>query len=267
MNRVSEVRTVEDAGMVLNLKGRRAMVTGGGRGIGRGIALALGRAGSDVAISYRRDEAAAARVVSELQALGRRAVAVRGDVADATEAPEAVRSAAEALGGLDIFVNNAGILKRTGFLDIPYAEWQAIIQTNLTGFFLCGQAAARLMVAQGRGGSIVNVSSVAALAPTPNCTHYNASKAGISMLTKQMALELAPYGIRVNEVNPGLIETDLNRNDIARPEFRDGRMARIPLKRIGTPEDVAGAVVFLVSDAASLITGVGIVIDGGNRVS
>lgn len=254
-------------GLVLNLNGRRAMVTGGGRGIGRAIALALATAGCDVVISFLRDESAAGRTVSELQATGRCAGAVRGDVADPVQGPEAVASAASILGGLDIHVNNAGILRRTPFLEIPYGEWQSIIQTNLTGFFLCGQAAARIMVDQGMGGAIVNVSSVAGLGPAPNCTHYAASKAGVTMLTKQMALELAPHGIRVNEVNPGLIETDLNRADIARQEFREERLARIPLKRIGRPEDVAGAVVFLASDAASLITGHGIVIDGGNRVS
>lgn len=249
-----------------DLTGRRALVTGGGRGIGRAVSLALGRAGADVAVNYLRHSDAAQEVVAELAGMGRRATAVAADVAMPEEASRLVAAAADFLGGLDIMVCNAGILRRTAALDISYDEWRMILDTNLGGTFLCAQAAGRLMARSG-GGVIINVSSGGGLAPTRNLAHYCVSKAGVSMLTKSLALELAPHNIRVNEINPGLIETDLNRSDIANPDFLQPRMARIPLARVGRPEDVAGAVVFLASDAASLITGHGIVIDGGSRIS
>jgi NAD(P)-dependent dehydrogenase (short-subunit alcohol dehydrogenase family) len=178
-----------------------------------------------------------------------------------------VGAAVDALGGVDLLVNNAGILKRTPFLDIDEAEWDAILDVNLKGYFLVGQAVARHMIQVGGPGTIVNVSSAGQLVAAPNLTHYCVAKAGVEMLTKQMALELAPHRIRVNAVCPGLIETDLNRRDIANAEFRERRLARIPLKEIGTPADVAGAVVFLASnEEARLVTGASIFIDGGQTI-
>jgi len=251
----------------LDLAGRKSLVTGGGRGIGKAIALALAGAGSDVVVGYRQRADAASEVVDLVRSMGRRGKALQADVTRPEEAAALPARAAEALGGLNVVVCNAGIIRRTPFLEIPYEEWREVLATNLDGVFLVGQAAARVMVESGTRGAIVNVSSVAGLAPQLNSGHYSVSKAGVSMLTKQMALELAPMGIRVNEVNPGLIETDLNRADLARKEFREVRLSRIPLGIIGRPEDVAGAVVFLASDRAAMITGHGILIDGGNRVS
>jgi len=248
------------------LTGKRALVTGGSRGIGRAISLALGAAGADVAVNYRRDTEAAQAVVDQLAAMGRSAYRIQADVSMPAEARRVVADAAAQLGGLDIVVCNAGILQRQPVLEIEPADWDRILATNLGGVFWTAQAAGRYMAAHD-GGAIINMSSGGALAPTRNLCHYCVAKAGVSMITKSLALELAPYKVRVNELNPGLIETDLNRADIARPEFLDARMSRIPLGLVGTPEDVAGAVVFLASPAARLITGHGIVIDGGARIS
>ena len=221
----------------MRLEGRRALVTGGSRGIGRAIALGLAREGADVAVNYRRSHADAESAVREIERMGRRAVALQGSTDSALNVERFVAGAHDFLGGIDILVNNAGILKRTPLLDIGEEEWDAILDVNLKGYFLVGQAVARRMVEAGTPGAIVNVSSAGQTAAGPNLTHYCVSKAGVGMLTKQMALELAPHGIRVNAVAPGLIETDLNRADIARDEFREGRLARIPLGVIGTPED------------------------------
>jgi glucose 1-dehydrogenase len=170
-------------------------------------------------------------------------------------------------GKIDILVNNAGVLTRTPFLQLSEADWDWIMDVDLKGYFLVGQAVARHMVSEKIRGNIVNISSNNQERVAPNVAHYNVAKAGVAMLTKSMALELAPYGIRVNNVAPGLTETDINRKDIANPEWREGRMARIPLKIIATPEDVTGAVLFLASEDAKLSTGTTIWTDAGGMVS
>ncbi len=251
----------------MRLAGRRALVTGGSRSIGRAIAIGLAREGADVAVNYRSDREAAERTAAEIRALGRRAVVVRGDTSAKADVNRFVGEAIAALGGIDLLVNNAGVLVRTPFLEIDEREWDWILDTNLKGYFLVGQAVARHMVERKIEGAIVNTSSAGQEVAAPNLTHYCVSKAGIGMLTKQMALELAPYRIRVNAICPGLIETDLNRKDIADPEFRARRLARIPLKAIGVPEDVVGAVVFLASsEEARLVTGASLFIDGGQTI-
>ena len=252
----------------MRLEGRRALVTGGSRGIGRAIAVGLAREGADVAVNYRSSRADADAAVRDIEGLGRRAVAVRGSTGSRSDVERFVAEADDFLGGIDILVNNAGILKRTAFLDIGEDEWDAILNVNLKGYFLVGQAVARRMAQAGTPGTIVNVSSAGQAVAGPNLTHYCVSKAGVAMLTKQMALELAPHGIRVNAVAPGLIETDMNRSDIAQDDFREGRLARIPLGLIGTPHDVAGAVAFLASnDEARLVTGASLFIDAGQTIS
>ena len=251
----------------MRLEGKRALVTGGSRGIGRAIALGLAREGADVAVNYRRSSVDAAGAVREIVAMRRRAVAVQGSTDSPADIERFVGEAYDFLGGLDILVNNAGILKRTAFLEISEAEWDAILNVNLKGYFLVGQAVGRRMVEDGTTGAIVNVSSAGQAAAGPNLTHYCVSKAGVGMLTRQMALELAPHRIRVNAVAPGLIETDMNRADIAQEEFREGRLARIPLREIGAPGDVVGAVVFLASnDEARLVTGASLFVDAGQMV-
>lgn len=251
----------------MRLEGKRALVTGGSRGIGRAIALGLAREGADVAVNYRRSRGDAERAVREIGQMGRRSVAVQGSTDSRADVERFVAEAHDGLGGLDILVNNAGILKRTPFLDISEDEWDAILDVNLKGCFLVGQAVARRMVAAGTPGAIVNMSSAGQAVAGPNLAHYCVSKAGVAMLTKEMALELAPHNIRVNAVAPGLIETDINRADIAQDAFREGRLARIPLGLIGAPDDVAGAVVFLASnDEARLMTGASVFVDGGQTI-
>ena len=251
----------------MRLEGKRALVTGGSRSIGRGIALGLARAGADVAVNYRQSREDAASAVREIEEMGRRAVAVRGSTDSRSDVNCFVGAAHDFLGGLDILVNNAGILKRTPFLEIDEEEWDDIQSVNLKGYFLVGQAVGRRMVEDRAAGAIVNVSSAGQAVAAPNLTHYCVSKAGIEMLTKQMALELAPHGIRVNAIAPGLIETDLNRADIAQEEFRERRLARIPLRLIGKPDDLVGAVAYLASnDEARLVTGASLFIDAGQTI-
>jgi NAD(P)-dependent dehydrogenase (short-subunit alcohol dehydrogenase family) len=251
----------------MRLQDQRALVTGGSRSIGRAIALGLARAGADVVVNYRRDRSAAEHTAAEIRALGRRAAVVQGDTAVAADVDRLVAEAVEALGQIDLLVNNAGVLKRTPVLEIAESEWDFILDTNLKGYFLVSQAVARHMVARRIPGAIVNTSSAGQAVAAPNLTHYCVAKAGIEMLTKQLALELAPHGIRVNAICPGLIETDLNRKDIADPAFRERRLARIPLREIGQPDDVVGAVIFLASATeARLVTGASLFIDGGQTI-
>lgn len=251
----------------MKLAGKVALVTGGGRGNGRAIALGLAREGADVAIGYASHEAAARAVVGEIQALGRRAIGVPGDVAAPGTAARLVAETVAAFGRIDVLVNNAGVLRRTPFLEIAEEEWDRILDINLKGVFLIGQAVARQMVAQGGGGKIINISSLNQFNAGLNVAHYSVSKAGVGMLTKAMALELAPHDIRVNAIAPGLIETDMNRQDIARDDFREGRLARIPLKLIGRPDDLVAIATLLASDDARLITGATFNVDGGAGIS
>ncbi len=251
----------------MRLEGQRVLVTGGSRSIGRGIALGLAREGADVAVNFRSSSQDAESAVGEIEGAGRRGVAVQGSTDSGSDVERFVGEAHDYLGGIDILVNNAGILKRTALLDISEEEWDSILDVNLKGYFLVGQAVARRMVADGTRGAIVNVSSAGQAVAAPNLTHYCVAKAGVDMLTKQMALELAPHKIRVNSIAPGLIETDLNRADIAREDFRERRLARIPLKEIGVPEDLVGAVVFLASNQeARLVTGASVFIDAGQTI-
>ena len=253
--------------MSMRLEGRRALVTGGSRSIGRGIALGLGREGADVVVNFKTDRDAAEEVVGSLKELGRRATAVQGSTDSRKDVNRLVTEADDFLGGIDVLVNNAGVLKRTPFLEISQEEWDWILETNLRGYFFVGQAVARRMIDREIEGAFINVSSAGQAVAAPELTHYCVAKAGIEMLTKQMALELAPHRIRVNAIAPGLIETDLNRSDIQDPAFRERRLARIPLKEIGVPEDVVGAVVFLASnEEARLVTGASVFIDAGQTI-
>jgi NAD(P)-dependent dehydrogenase (short-subunit alcohol dehydrogenase family) len=252
--------------LTVDLKGRRAIVTGGGRGIGRAIVLGLARNGADVAVVYRQGAEAAEATAAEARAFGVRALALQADTSDGASVRAVVERAISELGGVEILVNNAGVLSRVPFLEMPEAEWRRVLGTNLDGPFLMGQAVAQHMVAAGVRGAIVNITSVNQTTVAPNVAHYVVSKAGAHALTRQMAFELAPYGIRVNSVAPGLTETDINRKDLADPAFREMRLGRIPMHSMADPDDHANAVLFLVSDASKYVTGEFISADGGSTL-
>lgn len=245
------------------LAGRAALVTGASSGIGRAIAVELARQGADVCVNYHSGPDRAEAVAGEIAALGRRAFAHRAPVQDAAAVRAMVAATVERLGRLDICVNNAGISRGGAFLDLTEDDWDLVLDVNLKGAFLCAQAAARRMVDQGQGGRIINISSIHEELAAPQGTPYLCSKGGMRMLTKSLALELAPHGITVVGVGPGAIATPLNRHTLEDPE----RMARlnrwVPLGRIGQPEEVARLVAYLASDAAAYITATTFFIDGG----
>lgn len=251
------------------LQGKRAIVTGGSRGIGRGIALDFAREGADVAINHFAgsdtafDRNAAESVADDVRALGRRAIVVEGDIGRAETARALVAATVEAFGGVDILASNAGICPFHGFLDMPESLLRKVIDVNLTGAWLVAQAAARQMVSQGKGGAIVATSSISALVGGAMQTHYTPTKAGVHSLMQSAAIALGSHSIRCNSVMPGAIATDINRDDWSDPAKRAYLDGRIPLGRVGTPEDVARVVSFLASDRAAYVTGAAILVDGG----
>jgi len=250
----------------MKLKEQIALVTGGSRSIGREIALGFAREGADVAVNYVSHTKDAQSAVQEIESLGRRALAVKADISKREEVVKMVNEVWEALGPIDILVNNAGVQKRVFFLDLKEADWDWILGVNLKGYYLVGQAVAARMKTRG-WGKIINITSEAAGIATQRMTAYCVSKAGIAMLTKCMALELAAYGIRVNALAPGLTRTDINRKDLENEHFLQMRLARIPLGRVMTPEDLVGAALFLASSESTMATGVTVQVDGGRSIS
>ncbi|HEX8141893.1 MAG TPA: SDR family oxidoreductase [Pyrinomonadaceae bacterium] len=245
------------------LEGRRALVTGANSGIGRAIALRLGLEGAGVVVNYLVQPEEAEKVVTEIEGAGSKALAINADVSDEGQVEEMFRRAAEALGGLDILVNNAATEMRRPFLEMPLEDWRRVIEVDLTGPFLCSQRAARLMVESGAGGSIVNITSVHQRIPWGGYAHYCAAKAGLEMLTKTIALELATENVRVNSVAPGAIATPLNREVWSEPEMMSDLLNKIPVRRAGEVEEIASVVAFLCSDESSYMTGQTVYVDGG----
>lgn len=244
-----------------------ALVTGTDSfGIGQAVALALAGAGADVALHWYRDRARAEDLAAQIDALGRKTMLVHADMAEPAAARAAVREARDGLGGLGILVCNAARIQRKPFFEITDEDWAAVHSVNLHGYFACAQEAARGMVQEG-GGRIVMISSINQAHANPEIAHYVASKGGVMMLARAMALELAAHDITVNLVAPGTIETDINRHMLADPDFRVRKLAPVPLRRAGRPEDVAGAVVYLAGEAASYVTGATIVVDGGLTIA
>jgi glucose 1-dehydrogenase len=245
------------------LSGKRALVTGANSGIGRDIALRLAREGAAVVINYLNKPETADEVVKEIVAAGGRALAAPADVSNEPQVDEMFARAQAEFGGLDILVNNAGFETHHPILEMPADAWRKVLDVDLTGAFLCAQRAARLMVAAKTGGAIVNISSVHNIIPWGGFAHYCAAKAGLDMLTKTMALELATERVRVNSVAPGAIQTPINENVWGNPETLKDLLRKIPSDRMGQTEEVAACVAFLASDEASYVTGAVLYVDGG----
>jgi 3-oxoacyl-[acyl-carrier protein] reductase len=244
------------------LAGRAAFVTGAQQGIGRATALALARAGADVGLNYLDDGDTTARIAHEIEAMGRRAVVVQGDVSIPSKAEAMTATVARSLGRLDVLVNNAGVYPRVPFLSMKESDWDLVLDVNLKGSFLCAQAAARLMVQGGRGGVIVNVASQAVRGAVLG-VHYSASKSGVVGMTRAMALELAPHNVRVNAIAPGLTDTAQPRYGHSEEDLAELARA-VPLGRMAQPDEIADVIVFLASDAARYITGQTINVNGGS---
>lgn len=242
------------------LTGKTAVVTGGSRGIGRAICIELAKQGANVVVNYSGSEAKAAEVVKEIEALGTKAVAIQANVADSAAVESLMKQALEMFGTIDILVNNAGITRDNLLMRMKEQEWDDVMDTNLKGVFLCTKAVTRQMMKQ-RAGRIINISSIVGVAGNPGQANYVAAKAGVIGLTKTTAQELASRNILVNAIAPGFITTEMT--DALPEEIKETMLKQIPLAKLGHPEDIAKAVVFLASDSANYITGQTLHIDGG----
>ncbi|MDZ4372621.1 MAG: SDR family NAD(P)-dependent oxidoreductase [Phenylobacterium sp.] len=245
------------------LENKVVLITGASRGIGRATAVEAARQGANVALNTFRDDAVAAEVVAEIEALGRQAIVVDADVALPDSATTFVNTAVKAFGRVDVFVSNAGICPFHAFLDMPVETLQRTMEVNLHGAYFMTQAAANQMVTQGEGGAIVAISSISALVGGEMQTHYTPTKAGVHSLMQSCAVALGRHGIRCNSVLPGTIATDINKDDLADLRKREYMESRIPLGRLGKPEDIASVVAFLASDMAAYMSGAALLVDGG----
>lgn len=246
--------------MQINLTDRVALVTGGSRGIGRAISTMLAQAGAKVVVNYRGNQAAADETVAAINAAGGKAAAIQADIAKPEAVEQLFKTIQEQYGRLDILVNNAGITRDTLLLRMKEADFDAVLDTNLRGAYLCTRAALRPMT-KARGGRIINITSVVGLMGNPGQANYAAAKAGLIGFTKAVAREMASRAITVNAVAPGYIDTELTTT--LGDQIKAAILENIPLGRLGTPEDVAALVCFLASDAASYITGQTLTVDGG----
>jgi len=247
----------------MRLPDKTAIVTGAGRGIGAELARGLAREDAAVVVNYSVSAAAAGEVVRQIQAAGGRAVAVQADVGKLEQHETLIRAALDHFGRLDILVNNAAIDRREPFLEATPEHWDEVFDVDLKGPYFLAQAAARVMVAAGRGGAILNISSVHDEQAHRNNSLYTVAKGGMKLMTRCLALELAAHGIRVNSLSPGAIFTDINRKVLSDPEYRRRVEEMIPLHRIGTVDELTGAAVLLVCQEGSYITGTTLYVDGG----
>jgi len=246
------------------LSGKVAVVTGGRRGIGRAIALALAGAGADIALGDRTvDDGQLEAAAAEVKKLGRRSLAVKVDITSKAEVDNFVQKVADELGAVDILVNNAATNVRAPLLELGEDGWDRVINTDLKGCYLCAQAAGRIMVSQKRG-NIINIASTAALKAAPQMGAYCIAKAGVVMLTKVLAVELGQYNIRVNAVAPYIVKTKFSQPLWSEPEALKQIEAEIPVGRLAETGDIVGAVLFLAADASSYITGQTVIVDGGS---
>ena len=247
----------------MRLNGKVAMVTGSGQGLGRAIALRLAQEGARIVVEDRQDNDKAEETLAMVRKAGVEACVVAGDIADPAIDRRVVAEAVEKMGQLDILVNNAGVERRADFWDVTEADYDLVLGVNLRGLFFTTQAFVNHLRERKQGGRIINISSVHEELPFPHFSTYGASKGGVKMLMRDLAIELAPMGITVNNVAPGAIETPINAKLMDNKAEMDALLKNIPLRRMGTPEDVAGSVAFLASPDADYITGTTVYVDGG----
>jgi len=256
--------------VVRSLKGQKALVTGANSGIGREIAIALGHAGADVVVNYVSREEEAVKTVDEVQRCGAKAIAVRADVSKEDEVQAMFRRMREELGTVDILVNNAGLQKDAPFDELTVEAWDLVMNVNLKGQFLCAREAVREFKRRGvkpevscSAGKIICISSVHDIIPWAGHVNYAASKGGVLMMMKSIAQEVAPHRIRVNAISPGAVRTPINESAWNSREAYNGLMTLIPYKRIGEPNEIGRAAVWLASDDSDYITGTALYVDGG----
>ena len=249
--------------MSKRLEGKVAAITGGNQGIGLGIAERFIKDGAAVSICYLSDKPGTERVVEGLRANGGKAVAIQADVSNLADGRRFISETVSQLGELDVLVNNAGVEKRASFWDVTESDYDFVLNVNLKGLFFMTQAFVRYLMQTKRTGKIINISSVHEDLPFPHFTSYCASKGALKMIARNLSIELAPYGITINNIAPGAIETPINKNLLNDPEKLKGLLENIPLKRLGKPEDVASVAAFLAADESSYVTGTTFVVDGG----
>ncbi len=247
----------------MDLQGTTALVTGASQGIGEAIAVRLAEAGADVVVNYHSHPEGADEVVRRVEGFGRRALAVRADVGRTSEVGQLVEAGVRHFGHLDVLVNNAGVEKRADFWDVTEEDYDRVLDVNLKGVFFLTQAFVRHLKGAGRAGKIINVSSVHEELPFPHFATYCIAKGGMKMMTRDLAVELAPLGITINSIAPGAIETPINAKLLGSPSQLQALLEQIPLRRLGRPGDVAGAAAFLASRDADYLTGTTLFVDGG----
>jgi 2-dehydro-3-deoxy-D-gluconate 5-dehydrogenase len=246
---------------IFHLRNRTAIVTGGNRGLGRTIALALAKQGANVAV-VGRDKTRNAQVVNEIKQLGNKGIALSTDLTNINSIQEMVSKVIEEFGSVDILVNNAGISQTKFALEVTEEEWDKVMELNVKSLFFCSQVAAKTMKSQGYG-KIINIASVVGAVGDIGISAYTASKGAVINLTRSLSLEWARYGITVNAIGPAYIETEMNQEELSNEKVRNKIISKTPLKRLGNPEELEGAVMLLASDASSFITGQTIYVDGG----
>jgi glucose 1-dehydrogenase len=247
----------------MELEGKVALVTGSAQGIGRAIAVRLAQEGAEVIVGVRVDDSRAAGSLAQIEAAGRRGCIVAGDLRNTDDARRVVEEGVRRMGKIDLLINNAGVEKRAAFWDVTEADYDLVLDANLKGTFFATQAFVRHLRDMQRPGKIINVSSVHEELPFPHFTSYCCSKGALKMFMRNLAIELAPLGITVNNIAPGAIETPINRGVLSNPALLKTLLGNIPLKRLGQPMDVAGLAAFLASSDADYMTGTTLFVDGG----
>ncbi|MDB6064128.1 MAG: gdh [Pedosphaera sp.] len=247
----------------MKLAGKTVLVTGSSQGIGAAVAVRLAEEGADVVVNYHSHPEGANTVVDQIKKLGRRSVAIQADLGQVEQIKTLIQQGIQQLGKLDILVNNAGVEKSASFWEVTEADYDFVVDVNLKGVFFATQAFVQHLMQSKRPGKIINMSSVHEELPFPHFTSYCASKGGLKMMTRNLAIELAPFGITINSIAPGAIETPINSKLLNDPAKLHALLENIPLKRLGKPGDVAGVAAFLASSDADYITGTTIFADGG----